>query len=576
MKAFREKMGLDGTDQGKRSFKKFTNVEVPQQHLNQWNFQMLPRLRKLLEKVLKDSAESCSVTLMMAGERVEDAKTTICVTCASAKKVRAALKKYYVLDDDAWDLVVLRGDIQRSKVPRKKRRRPAKARPGREEAPAFGQFDVNPCYQERPLCGASIGAFRNEEHLPPVSYGGAILVDGMPYGMTVHHMLETPSDGEEDEEQEPEGQAADAPLRSSGNWASDPMHSNADVMYTWCDEDPSELNLEFQISDDEEGDGFSLSEGFDSGFDDYLLSESYSSDEEDAYEDEDAASIGDTAGVEPGEEPRLFITQPAIDDVHEGFFPSPEDRDDEHLASHALGYVHASSGVRRWTRRGIKHEIDWALIKINDGRTDARNIVFDRPASRGPPGQQRRRRGEQGATHGELIYLNDVARIEDLGGLQVHCCGRTSGLQTGQISRAMTLVKLHGRQSFSTSFCVDGNFGGTSPPAPSKSNLNSNANRLRLQSLATLEHGFSRKQPVACAATCWRGRKKATRPTSPLWKSCSKISPVLFTPLSLRSRAVPTNPSLTPSRSLGQRNPPVPAIAPHSESPSSSPLTSED
>lgn len=465
VKALREKMGLDANDQGRKSFKKFTNIEIPQAHLNQWNFQMLPRLRKLLEKVLKDSTESCSVTLMMAGERAEEAKTTICVTCASAKKVRAALKKYFVLNDDAWDMVVLRGDIQRSKVPRKKRRRPAKSRPGREEPSQFGQVDLNPCYQERPLCGASIGAFRNEEHLPPVSYGGAVLVDGMPYGMTVHHMLETPSDGEDDEEQDSEGQSSDAPLRSSANWGGDPVHSNAtDVMYTWCDEDPSELDLEFEISDDE-GDDFSISESFDSGFDDYLLSESYSSDEEDPNEDEDAASIGDTAGIEPGEEPRLFVTQPAIDDVHEGFFPCPEDRDDEHLASHALGFIHASSGVRRWMRRGIKHEIDWALLKINDGRVDARNIVFDKPASRGPSGQQRRRRGEQqqGATLGEPIYLNDVARMEELGGLKVHCCGRTSGLQTGQISRAMTLVKLHGRQSFSTSFCVDGNFGGMLP-----------------------------------------------------------------------------------------------------------------
>jgi hypothetical protein len=32
--------------------------------------------------------------------------------------------------------------------------------------------------------------------------------------------------------------------------------------------------------------------------------------------------------------------------------------------------------------------------------------------------------------------------------------------QTGQISKAMTLVKLQGRHSFSTSFCVNGNFGG--------------------------------------------------------------------------------------------------------------------
>ncbi|OJJ31028.1 hypothetical protein ASPWEDRAFT_44971 [Aspergillus wentii DTO 134E9] len=472
MKLLREKMGLDDKKVKKRTFKKLTNIEIPQEHLNEWNFQMLPRLRKLLQKILKDSSESCSVTLMMTGETVENARTTVCVTCGSAKKVRAALKKYFPLDREGWDLLVLRGDIQRSKVPRKKRRRPAKSGPGRTEAPAtFEQPDLNPCYQHRPLCGASIGAFKNEEHLPPVSYGGAVLVDGMPYGMTVHHMLEAPSDDEGSDDE-----SAAAPLRSAGNWPREtaaPSNMvppnmappNPDFMYSWCDEDPPEVDLEFEISEDEDDD-FSISQDLDSSYDDNWLSDSYSSDEEgfdadDPFADEDAASIGDTAGIEPGEEPRLFVTQPAIDDVHDDFFPSPEDRDDEHLASHSLGFVHASSGVRRWTRKGIKHEIDWALIRINDGRVDARNIVFEKAPAPRPQGLSRRRRGQQEPIPpSEPIYLNDVARMEDLGGLKVHCCGRTSGLQTGQISRAMTLVKLHGRQSFSTSFCVDGNFGG--------------------------------------------------------------------------------------------------------------------
>ncbi|KAE8145162.1 hypothetical protein BDV25DRAFT_144910 [Aspergillus avenaceus] len=439
VRLLREKMGLEERKVRKRTFKKLANVEIPQAHLNEWNFQMLPRLRKLLQKVLKDSSESCSVTLMMTGEGPESARTTICVTCASAKKVRAALKKYFVLDGEDWDLIVLRGDIQRSKVPRKKRRRPAQSVPGRSDAPASFRPNPNPCYQPRPLCGASIGAFLNEEHLPPVSYGGAILVDGMPYGMTVHHMLESPSDQEDADDEEQVG----APLRSSGNWPREPGPQEAEFMYSWCDDNPSGLELE--ISDEEDGDDISLTCSLEGTYDDFELSDGFSSDE-DAFgvdEDEDSASIGDTAGIDPGDEPPLFVTQPAIDDVHEEFFPCPEDRDDEHLASHSLGFVHASSGVRRWTRKGIKHEIDWALIKINDDRIDARNIVF-------------RQRPRQQA---ETIYLNDIARMEELGGLKVHCCGRTSGLQTGQISPAMTIVKLHGRQTFSTSFCVDGNFG---------------------------------------------------------------------------------------------------------------------
>lgn len=454
IQSLKEKANLEAKKVKKRTFKKLTHVEIPQAYLNEWNMQMMPRLKKLLEKILRDSTESCSATVMMTGESAETAKPTICVTCSSVKRVRAALKKYFHFDIEDWDLIVIRGDIQRSKVPRKKGRKPANFGPGRIEA-VFSHPDLNPCYQEHPHCGASIGAFRNEEHLPPVSYGGAILVDGMPYGMTVHHMLEAPSDDEDAADEAPE-----VPYRSAGNWPRVDA-SNSDLSYAW-QEDLSETELEFEISDDEDGDNHSFSQ--EGSYDDYWLSDDLSSDDEgggrdDAYEDEDAASIGDTSGVEPGEEPRLFVTQPAMDDVHEGFFPSPEDQDDEHLASHTLGYIHASSGVRRWTRKGIKHEIDWALIRINDTRIDTRNIVFETV----PQHQDfsRRRRGEiDPMAPSEPIYLNSVARMEGLGGLKVHCCGRTSGLQTGQISKAMTLVKLHGRQSFSISFCVDGKFGG--------------------------------------------------------------------------------------------------------------------
>ncbi|RAL02307.1 uncharacterized protein BO80DRAFT_378628 [Aspergillus ibericus CBS 121593] len=458
MKMLRDKISVEERRVRKRTCKKLSGLEIPQDHLNKWNFQMLPRLRKLLQKILKDSSESCSVTLMMTGDTVDNARTTVCVTCASAKKVRAALKKYFVLDSEDWDLLVLRGDVQRSKVPRKKRRRPAMTGPDNARAPSSVQHDPNPCYQERPLCGASIGAFMNEEHLPPVSYGGAILVDGMPYGMTVHHMLESPSDQEDADDQDTHG-----PLRSAGNWPRDtPIPQNTEFMYSWSDAGPSDpaSDLEFEVSEDEDGDDVSLSPSLD---EDSYLSEGYSSDEDgqndEAYDDEDAASIGDTPGIDPGDEPLLYVTQPAIDDVDENFFPCPEDRDDEHLASHSFGYVHASSGVRRWTRKGIRHEIDWALIKINDERIDGRNIVYDRTAlARRDP--YRQRRGEPARMpQPETIYLNNICRLEDLGGLHVHCCGRTSGLQTGQISKAMTLVKLHGRQTFSTSFCVDGNFG---------------------------------------------------------------------------------------------------------------------
>ncbi|KAJ5621338.1 hypothetical protein N7528_006121 [Penicillium herquei] len=436
----------------KRTVKRLPHLEIPDEHLQEWNFQMMPKLSRLLQKILKDSNESCGANLMMTGESNETARTTICVTCANVKKVRSALKKHFQLGRDDWDLIVIRGDIERSKVPRNKRRKPAKTRPNGSNETPFRQRELNPCYQQRPLCGASIGAFQNEEHLPPVSYGGALIVDGMPYGLTVHHMLEAPSDDEGADNAD-----HDTPGRSAGNWPRNtPDVTNLDYLSSHPEDDHSEVNLDLEISDDEDGDDASISQGVDGGYDEYWLSEDESSDDEsiDAdNDDDDAASIGDTAGIEPGEEPRLFITQPAIDDVHDDFFPSPEDRDDEHLASHSLGYVHASSGLRRWMWKGLKHEIDWALIKVDDIRMDPRNIIMDTTTS--SPTRPIPPRAAQPPP----IFLNQVARMEDLGGMHVHCCGRTSGLQSGQISKAMTIVKLHGRHSFSTSFCVNGNFG---------------------------------------------------------------------------------------------------------------------
>ncbi|PGH13389.1 hypothetical protein AJ79_03668 [Helicocarpus griseus UAMH5409] len=445
----------------KRTLKKWSNIEIPDEHLRQWNMTLMPRLSKLLQKILKDSPESCSASLMVAGETAETAKTTICVTCTNIRRVRVALKKYFDYDKENWDLIVLRGDVTRSKVPRRKRRKPkTNNRPAVDTTPA----NLNPHYQQKPLCGASIGAFRLDEHLPPVSYGGAILVDGMPYGMTVHHMLDAPCD---DDEEEDDGYH-DMPPRSAGNWTPGTETFDQDFSYSWCDENPPEALYPLEISDDEEdADDQSIAPSIDESHDDYWLSDGYSTDDadedpDDDDDDYDAASIGDTAGVDPGEEPRTIVTQPAIDDVEDGFFPSYEDRDDEHLASHSLGYVHASSGVRRWTRGGMKHEVDWALIKIDENRMDVNNTILadvdtqaSHSSSRSGSSEARRQQGSKVL----FATLDKVAKIEDLAGLYVQCCGRTSGLQSGRISRAMTLVKMHGRQSFSTSFSVDGNFG---------------------------------------------------------------------------------------------------------------------
>lgn len=467
--SFTDSVNKSGNEKGsacekrikKRTLKKLTNVEIPQERLDEWNCYLMLRLSKLLQKILRDSSESCSASLMMTGETVDTAKATICVTCSNVKKVRMALKKYFEVDKDAWDLIVLRGDIKRSKVPKKRRRKPHSSGPVNTNERAFSQPDLNPYYQEKPICGASIGAFRNEEHLPPVSYGGAILVDNMPYGMTVHHMLEPPSDDEDDEDED-----VDFPTRSAGNGPRDTEIGSADFTLAWREEDLAATPHEFEVSDDDEdGDSWSVSQAFGEPYDDYWLSDDEGScdegfDPNENYFNDDAVSIGDTAGVELGEGPQLMVTQPAIDDVHQDFFPTLEDRDDEHLASHMLGHVHASSGIRRWTRDGVKHEIDWALIKIDDDRMNPQNLILSGGGGPSLPAISRRRRGGRESTTAQaLVLLNRVAKVEDLGGLKVHCCGRTTGLQSGQISKALTLVKMHGRRSFSTSFCVDGNFG---------------------------------------------------------------------------------------------------------------------
>ncbi|EZF72145.1 hypothetical protein H105_05720 [Trichophyton soudanense CBS 452.61] len=442
----------------KRSMKKWSNVEIPEEHLQAWNKTLMPKISKLLQKILKDSSESCSATLLVAGETADTAKTTICVTCTNVRKVRAALKKYFEYDRENWNLIVIRGDIKRSKVPRKKRRKP-KSKKG-IISPEVSNPDFNSHYQTKPICGASIGAFRYGEHLPPVSYGGAILVDGIPYGMTVHHMLDTPCDDDDDCEDDYDYDGGDYPPRSSENYLYGSDDANQGPSFSWGEPNIHEDGYLLEYSDDEDGDDDqSIAHSLDESFDDHWLSDGYSSDEGDDYggfDDDDTASIGDTPGVDPGEKPQIMVTQPALDDVHEDFFPSLEDRDDEHLASHSLGFVHASSGVRRWTKDGIKHEVDWALIKVDRNRMEVKNLV---PVSSPQPNTSKPNRQQPQSNAGSFQTLTKIAKFDDLGGLNVQCCGRTSGFQSGKISKALTLVKMYGRQSFSTSFSVDGNFG---------------------------------------------------------------------------------------------------------------------
>lgn len=111
---------------------------------------------------------------------------------------------------------------------------------------------INPYHQQKPLCGASIGAF-NGEHLPPVSYGGVVLVDDEPLGMSVHHLLDAPSDDESDAGEELASPFQNEVMLSSAMRNSNPWLMGMGVqpsLHLESDEPAGMWDLE--LSDDEE------------------------------------------------------------------------------------------------------------------------------------------------------------------------------------------------------------------------------------------------------------------------------------------------------------------------------------
>lgn len=464
------------TPPAEASLRKWPEVDIPQEDLDQWNTMVMPKLGRMLETALKDSPESCSLSLMMFGSTPEKAKTTICVQCAQINKVRDVLRRKF-RPKKGWGVVILNGEVRRSG----KRRMPRRSGYGSKSKghKAVARRPREQKYQERPSSGASIGAFKDNEHLPPVSFGGTILVDGEPFGMTVHHMLDIPSDDEEDNDPTTRDhpRRAAAPRTIPGQF-----DSGADVRFMQSEEDLSRLS-DFEISDeefegsDDESDASTIRPDYaimdadgnefwfledsppelddDDGSDADDVSSSSSDDVN------DAASIGDKIGIAPYSDDDLCVTQPAIDDVDDDFFPSEEDRDDDHLASHTFGYVFASSGIRRVVRGEMKHEVDWALIRVQEERLKVENSIFEQGAVVGstqPPARQALRIPTQTHCDGNPV-LTAITPLTKLSGLRVHCRGRSSGFRKGRISQAMSLVKMHGRQSFSTSWCVEGGFG---------------------------------------------------------------------------------------------------------------------
>lgn len=185
--------------------------------------------------------------------------------------------------------------------------------------------------------------------------------------------------------------------------------------------------------------------------DDFWLDPDYDADAMPEDDIEEEADMGDTTGILVGTGGDLFVTQPALDDVGTDFFPSEEDKDLEHLCSHAFGHVHASSGLRRARDEDLIHEIDWALIRINDHR-----LADPMSTLPPPPSRHASTPTEQDSLDSKGISLIPSANLANR---VVHCHGRTSGFASGTILPAMRLVRMPGRVSPSHSWQVRGRFG---------------------------------------------------------------------------------------------------------------------
>lgn len=425
-------------------------VKITSSQLDEWHEVLLPKLERLVGKALKDSPETYTIDLISIGETVQTARPTILVTCTSVGRVKHVLSRRFPYEKDVYDLKVRAGKLRRSAARAAPKRMRSRTKRSASNLAGDDPPPMNPFHQERPLCGASIGAWKDETHLPAVTYGGVILVDGEHYGMTVHHLLDNPSEDEGGEEEE-ENNPTRSSSRRSGSYHLD-MYSQPTPQSSY------EMPYDAYITDssgDELGSIGDSEDDFDS------------SDEMDYSDDDDSviSDTGDIMGVVKGQGDHLIVTQPAIDDVEEDFFPNLDDMDEDHLNSHTLGKVFASSGIRRWRRERVTHEIDWALLKVDEHRLQPHNVVQG--------GRRYCRNGNTECVTGLLdpvcrhpkyraeedLYPNEVAKLHDLGDLKVHCMGRTTGLKSGVISPAMSSMRVSGRRTPSRSWHVIGGLG---------------------------------------------------------------------------------------------------------------------
>ncbi|KAI1384370.1 uncharacterized protein F4822DRAFT_445847 [Hypoxylon trugodes] len=412
----------------------YPQVPLSAETIEQWHSTLMPQINMALRHFYRKNPESVEISLESIGESPQKTQPTVLVVCTSVSTVRAILKKKLGVFFDGttgFSLKVCRGSMVRSrKGPTRSMAKGQHANsPSDYGNESEGETDdpeaANPGFQEKPQSGASIGSWIGDKHLPPVSFGGLIVVDDKAYGMTVHHMLDDPEQAMHSVPSE-EAKRANAPPRSS---------ATAERIASFQEEDSSAEDS----SDDFAGE-FSDSES------EFSLTDITSDDEDsDEDEEEEYTDPGDIPGVEPGCGDGYIVTQPALDDVPDGFYPSEETMDEDHIDTYKLGEVYASSGIRRRNENGLIHEIDWALFDFQDERLPHDNLIP---------------RAASGSAHSTTsvgnIHPTEVVPAKSLPGLEVQCIARTSGLQMGHILPALTSVKIYGRTSPSHTYQVSG------------------------------------------------------------------------------------------------------------------------
>lgn len=382
----------------------YPGIPLPTECVQEWNTILMPRINKALAKIYREDPRSVEISLESIGPSPEQTTPTILVICSPVKRVRAELKKRVgsmFMPYSRYALKVCRGSLIRS---------------------SGDVHAANGSFQERPRLGASIGAWVGDRHLPPVSFGGLILVDGKQYGMTVHHMLDDP-------------EAVIAPESRGTRSRGFPESARRSIAT------PHDIAYFRQLADPVESDE---GEHFTSEFSSSDLEEYYEF--QSLYEDEADmnANNGDVPGIEPGCGDGYIVTQPALDDIEDGFFSSLDTVDEEHLDAFSLGEVYASSGIRRRKcDRGLIHEVDWALFEFQENRRPEINDLclpnhLEQCLSPSP----------------SKLIPKSVVPASSLPNLKVQCCARTSGLQTGIILPTLCSIKIYGRKSASNSYQV--------------------------------------------------------------------------------------------------------------------------